>query len=230
MSPERFTDALNYLDDDLIQQTDELRQGRRVLHRGPTVRQMIRWTAPAACLVLLLGVATMFRSYSTTGDSAEAGIEFQDQIVNGSEQEYQLPTTSPCESATRSDSLTNWQTVSCGGISLQMPANWEYELESGEDDSLFIVIRPYNEEGAIKVGYLPSFGVCGTGLTTEETTIAGMRASVGTYDNSHVWTFITFPDKDEWHVVLNEGADQWWGVYGETAMEILETIVFEEKE
>lgn len=228
MSPECFADALNYLDDDLIEQTDDLRQGRRVLQTRPTVRQVIRWAAPAACLVLLLGLGPQLIPSMETGDSAQ----FEGDLSYGGNQapEEALYDYKDGSSSTQHECAGTVvvQDVSCGNIFLYLPENWTYELETGDDGSYGIVIRPSEEKGAIRVCYRPNFGVCGTGLTTEETTIAGMRANVGTYDGEEVWRFITFPDAEKWYVVLNEGADQWWDHYGETAMEILETIVIGE--
>lgn len=222
MNAEQFQDAMNYLDDDLIEETDELRQGKRVLYRRDRIRQVLQWVAPAACLVLVLGLAS--RWGGATSDSAffndmimeqEAGEAPQDG-ANGSQYEHAY--------------TESWEAVTAGTVSIRIPDDWEWALEPGEDDSLMICFRPKGCEGVVKVGYMPNFGVCGTGLETEDRVIAGMRASVGTYDGNKLWSFITFPDAAHWYVVLNEGAGEWWSDYGGTAMQILETIVITEQE
>lgn len=226
MSPERFADALNYLDDDLIEQTDDLRQGRRVLHNRPTARQVIRWAAPAACLVLILGVGSRLLPFGETEDSASMGsdfVQFQDGEAPGEAvQDYEAANEGSRHDCAGTEVV---QDVSCGNISLYIPENWTYELETGDDESYFIVIRPLYEEGAIRVGYMPNFGVCGTGLTEKEITIAGMKAIAGYYDGSARWSFIVFPETD--YVILKDGADAWWSAHAETVDQILETIVFE---
>lgn len=227
MNPEKIHDALNYLDDDLIEETDALRRGERVLRTGATARRVLRWVAPAACLVLVLGAAALTQPMTETGDTAQVGVGF-DSEQSQSPGEALQDQNNYGTSESRHESVTGWQTVSGGGISLAIPESWTYTLDV-ETDSFFIIITPPGEEGSIRVGCQPSFGVCGTGLTEEETTIAGMRATMGSYDGSHVWSFITFPDLKECYVVLNEGGDQWWGAHGDTVMRILETLVIEDK-
>ena len=226
MSPEKFHDALNYLDDDLIAQTDELRQGKRVLQRRPTARRVIAWVASAACLALVIGLAPRLMPTMESGNATNYGSDGMQQEAEQSplELEDYLPSITGDSSRNDSSAAYSMQKISHGAISRYIIDGWTYELESGTDGGYFIVLRPPYEEGALRVGYYPNFGVCGTGLTTEEKTIAGRNVCVGTYDDSHMWSFITLEDD---YVVLNEGAGDWWGAYGDEAMAILDTILIE---
>lgn len=218
MSPEQFSDALNYLDDDLILQTDELRQGRRVLHSRPRVLQ---WMVPAACLALILGIGSWILP-GFSGDNKgvmDGNMEMAHGLIEDSESGIAEKPNQQCDC---SENVVV-QTVTCGSISLYIPDDWTYTMESHGEDSQYIVIRHPDKAGAIRIGYDPSFGVCGTGLTTEETVIAGMRASVGRYDGKRAWSYISFPDAGRGYVVINDGADAWC----DEAMTHLESIVID---
>lgn len=225
MSPEKFHDALNYLDDDLIAQTDELRQGKRKLQTRPGVRKIIPWAAAAACLALVISIAPGMMPATESAGSANGAPEMlQDaqQFPDGVEHIFEGALVSTEQS--RSEYVL--QGISCGDIYMEIPETWEHEIVKEDGGGYFLVIRPPHEEGSVRVGYRPNFGVCGTGLATEETTIAGMTATVGTYDGGDVWSFITFGDD---YVAINEGADAWWGAHGRLLMKCLETLVIEGK-
>ena len=87
-----------------------------------------------------------------------------------------------------------------GQISMSLPSGWEFETYPVDSDDSFygeygVKFYPENAgEGYVTVAYIQSFGVCGTGLVEEETTVAGKSASVGTYDNNEHWDFIAFGD------------------------------------
>ncbi len=66
-------------------------------------------------------------------------------------------------------------------------------------------------------------GLCGTGLETFPTVIAGKDATKYVYDNKELWDFIIFNDMPGCYTVYNEGASVWWDEYGEEAMSILST-------
>ncbi len=113
-------------------------------------------------------------------------------------------------------------------LSLIVPDGWEYathETATPTSDlayPFFIEIWPEGEtQGSLLFVYDEKFGVCGTGLTSEEVILGGHAGSMGTYDNNPVFSFIVF-DRD--FVVLNMDADKWWNEYGAEAMEILDTI------
>lgn len=111
-------------------------------------------------------------------------------------------------------------------LSLVIPEGWEYSTSNAMDFSSepFIEFWPKGEdEGRIKFMYDENFGVCGTGLTSEEVILGGHKGSMGTYDNNSVFSFIAF---DREFVILNMGADEWWNEYGTEAMEILVTLEY----
>lgn len=120
-----------------------------------------------------------------------------------------------------------------GEISLSLPDGWKFEtcrIDSGDLQNGLYGIRFYPEdvaEGYVELVYTDSFGVCGTGLETEETIIAGMPASIGTYDNHEYWDFITFQEDCEGIVALTYSAAGWWGEYSDRILDILDTLSFD---
>ena len=121
-----------------------------------------------------------------------------------------------------------------GEISLSLPEGWKFDLcptDSGDLHSGMYGIRFYPEgveNGGVELVYTDSFGVCGTGLETKETVIAGMPASIGTYDGHGYWDFITFQEDYEGIVVLTYLADDWWDGYGDQVLDILNTLSFDQ--
>lgn len=81
MKQERIHDALNLLDDDLIEAVDTLRASKRK-RKLPWVR----WVSLAACLCLLVGVASFFPFRAE--DTASDGIFFAN---SSAEQEAEMP-------------------------------------------------------------------------------------------------------------------------------------------
>lgn len=117
-------------------------------------------------------------------------------------------------------------------LSLIIPDGWEYAtyetLEHKELSDLaytfFIEFWPEGEtQGSLLFAYDENFGVCGTGLTSEEVILGGHTGSMGTYDNDSMFSFIVF---DQDYVILNFGADNWWNEHGTEAMEILDTLEY----
>lgn len=125
-------------------------------------------------------------------------------------------------------------------MSLELPDGWGYALtgvpaDDGEihaqpADIMGIRFWPDAAEdmggGALALYYYADlFGVCGTGLQTQEITLdSGLTGSMGTYDNAAVWDFISFYDTPGSYVVMNEGANGWWDEYGGQAMAIIHSI------
>lgn len=124
------------------------------------------------------------------------------------------------------DLLANAQTVveTFDGvtISLSIPQGWQWEI--AQDGRQGIQLRPQGQEGILGVYYYSGgFGVCGTGLHQETVTLhSGLEGSMGTYDNSPVFDFISFRDYE--CAVINDGADAWWDAYGAEAMAIINSI------
>lgn len=117
-------------------------------------------------------------------------------------------------------------------LSLIIPDGWEYAtyetLKHKELSDLaytfFIEFWPEGEtQGSLLFAYDENFGVCGTGLTSEEVILGGHTGSMGTYDNDSMFSFIVF---DQDYVILNLGANNWWNEHGTEAMEILDTLEY----
>ena len=220
MNPEHIHNALNYLEDDLIAETDALRQERQTLLKRPAVRKVITWVAPAVCLALVLGLGPRLMPTMESGTST-ARAENEIQITG----EWLQDDANYAANESKHQTTPGWQNVSCGDISIGIPETWTYELAKADDGSYAIIIRPLDETGSVRIGYWPAFGVCGTGLTEEKTVIAGMEATVGYYDGGEQWRFIVFRVGERLFVVTKDGAESWWGTHGDTAMQILETLV-----
>lgn len=142
----------------------------------------------------------------------------------------------PALAATPTEKSTNTlvtQGGPYGAISLSIPDGWHYEacpIDSGQVDYGLYGIRFYPEDvanGYIALNYIESFGVCGTGLATEQTTIAGNPANIGTYDNNIYWDFISFQDDYDGIVALTYSVDSWWETYSDQVMDILDTLSFD---
>lgn len=120
-----------------------------------------------------------------------------------------------------------------GEISLSVPDGWRWETypaDSGQSIMGMYGIRFSPEEAAdgyIELTYTDGFGVCGTGLKEEETTIAGQPAAIGTYDNLKYWDFIAFHEDYRGIVALTYGVEDWWETYSGQVMDILDTLSFD---
>ena len=121
-------------------------------------------------------------------------------------------------------------------LSLVIPEGWEYAtyetLEHKELSDLaytfFIEFWPEGRnEGSILFACDEHFGVCGTGLECKEVVIGGHTCSMGTYDNSDAWSFITIDvESDTDYFIWNYAENSWWNEYGTEAMEILNTLEY----
>ena len=114
-------------------------------------------------------------------------------------------------------------------ISLNIPVGWEYEIEEYAEDGFHCGISFWPQGCAGKAGlyYYDSFGVCGTGLETQDVTFAdGKSGWMGIYDGNAYWNFISFNNSDDTkscYVAMTEGVEDWWDDYGEQVMDILDT-------
>lgn len=127
------------------------------------------------------------------------------------------------------ESETELQYVSClgenGQFSFLMPSDWKYE-EAEPFDMLDygIDVYPLNNREKIRIAYSEDFGVCGTGLTTEDTEINGMPAKMGIYMESPYWEHITF--NDSYYYITRISSDSWNTEYMDDVQIILDTIEF----
>ncbi len=111
------------------------------------------------------------------------------------------------------------------GMSLLIPGNWSYRKEESEILPLSIEIYNENEpDKIITAEFTGAFGVCGTGLRTENIKIGEYEAVKGIYDGNPVWDFISIDLGEEYVVFYNHSDGSWWSEYGDEAMEILGTL------
>lgn len=153
-----------------------------------------------------------------------------DSLLAREEKSFEM-ISSPKEKYTGTVIVTGRATVAeyskdYANMSLLMPEGWEYETIDLDDGSDFgINFWPAgHSDGKLKLHYVGSFGVCGTGLSQEIVILGDYKASKGTYVNRKVWDYIVLINTPGDYVIYNEGADVWWDEYGNEAMEILGTI------
>jgi hypothetical protein len=123
-----------------------------------------------------------------------------------------------------------------GMITLTVPEQWDYKTYAADEDGLSmggdygIIIYPKDEEkngGHIEIAYSSFFGVCGTGLETQELTLADDKAYAGYYDGSKIWNYVCFEGKNKGIVAHTYAVDEWWDDYKDDVMLILNTLNFE---
>lgn len=207
---------------------------------------MKKWT-----IVLMLSAGIMLCGCADTGESEKSAMGIQETEIVES-QGGKVPEAGTISEEDRGKALTGddaetdsnekqnedltkeaIQGGPYGRLSLALPEGWlfeEYSIDSEELRSGQYGIHFYPEgadEGFIEVCYVRQFGVCGTGLQSENRTIAGKSVNVGTYDNKEYWDFIAFQEEYEGVVVMNFLADDWWKEYGDQIYDILDTLYFE---
>ncbi len=134
------------------------------------------------------------------------------------------------------DASVKWEKVSKGTedayFSVYLPEGWNYEELTQNSYGELISegtfgISIYNEnapEDTVTVKFTSFFGVCGTGLTTQDITLGDYKAHKGIYDGNPTFDYIVFEDTSGYYVIYNNTDMDWWSKYGDTLMEILDTI------
>lgn len=109
---------------------------------------------------------------------------------------------------------------------LPIPEGWEFELTKQEGDRIIgISFWPAGQtEGKISIYYYDQFGLCGTGLESEEISLGRYTATKGTYDDKPIWSHIILNDVPGYYVIYNTGSKVWWDEYGAKAMKILDEL------
>ena len=117
-------------------------------------------------------------------------------------------------------------------MGLPYVSGWEYGVETyGTAITGFgLRFRPVGTEGWIQLlRYEDPFGVCGTGLETEQVTLDnGVEVTQGTYDNRSVWDFMTWENGSHLVAQTDTGVADWWDQYGAQAMKILSGATLED--
>lgn len=123
-----------------------------------------------------------------------------------------------------------------GSISLCLPDGWSHMIEkykkTKEDETFSITFwKDSEKKKKISVQYSKRFGVCGTGLKTKKTKINHMDGEAGYYDGKPYWDYILFHKhfKNTFTVLNFCDSETWWKRNGGQVMEILDTLVLEEK-
>ncbi len=117
-----------------------------------------------------------------------------------------------------------------GEISVSVPDTWSYEPVHADEEGLMfglygLILKPLAaSEGQIELVCSDSFGVCGTGLTTEDITLATVTAHVGTYDDHKYWDFVTIGAENPQIVIQHTDCDSWTDEMWDEAMAILDTM------
>ena len=139
------------------------------------------------------------------------------------------------------DDTVNEDRVTAGGpygeISVILPKTWTAEAAPVDSDKMMyglygLILKPEGvSEGQIELFCSDSFGVCGTGLEEEETTLAGVEAHIGTYDSHPHWDFIIFKtDTAQIDIVAQHtDCDSWTDEMWDEAFSILDTMQFDEE-
>lgn len=242
MNIENIHDALNLLDDEMIETVQKLRAEKTQIIKMRTKKTWMRWVSIAACLCIVVSVYATngFKFQQNKGAGSGGSIEIGADGAHDSDKSNGF--SDKGSSIVEDDSLhkeenLNARMVECSNgiatLSLCIPKGWNYELiepaKRGADEFGICFWPEDQTEGKIKFMYYEAWGVCGTGLEEIKIQLGEYSAYQGTYDNNEVWDFISFIDTQGRYVVLNEGADVWWDVYGEEVMSILATVQITEK-
>lgn len=121
-----------------------------------------------------------------------------------------------------------------GEISVNLSEKWTYEEAPVDSNKLMcglygLILKPEGvSDGQIELLYIDSFGVCGTGLSEEEITLAGHTVHVGTYDDNEHWDFITFRNDKPQIVAQHTDCSSWTDEMWDEALSILDTVKFDE--
>ena len=239
MNQDNIHDALNMLDDELINEVSKLRDIRK-----KRKSMSVRLGAIAACLCLFIVSVYVFGSGQLKLGGAKKGAAEEDMSVESADGTEVLEDTDKSSVGTSAENQSSkgetvedektWERVESSKnfrkISLAIPTGWKYTISVGGDASseeFGISFWPEGEkDSAIHVGYHSAWGVCGTGLEQTKITLGDYSAVQGTYDNKEIWDFIHFQVEDTKgsYVALNAGTESWWDEYGTEVMEILATI------
>ena len=195
---------------------------------------------------VIICIVSVFLYIVTAGISGSANNLISQQAgqepVKKSDMDAQEPeSTAPVEAEPVSAEGTVDQemtTVGIGGpygeITVGKLDGWSIEAAPVDSGKLSyglygLILKPENaKEGQIEVFCMDGFGVCGTGLETEEITLAGYNAYMGTYDNHDHWDYILIKSEKPEIVAQHTECDSWTDEMWEEALSILDTVCFDE--
>lgn len=117
-------------------------------------------------------------------------------------------------------------------INFRLPEDWDWSCVQTEDvpvSCITIAIWPKAEgdaNGSVSIIYAEGFGVCGTGLVSEEVTFNGLDAWRGTYDDHSYWDFISLKEPYRGCAIINNAGGSWFEKYRDEISRILATVTF----
>ena len=127
------------------------------------------------------------------------------------------------------------KTVDNVSIELTIPNEWKYEelpadVEYGRYNYALKISKEKGNGSAVLYLYNSIFGVCGTGLKSEQYYLYGYngtKCSVGYYDGSDTWDFISFSELNRNIAIKNEGLNK---KDADEFIEIARTIIINTQE
>lgn len=145
-----------------------------------------------------------------------------------STEETAVPVTLP-----EDDLQTVTHSADYANITLQLPKDWEYSLEtytyeSSGMEGIGICFYPPGATGTLTAMAVDFWGVCGTGLEEHYVEFDHFGATMGTYDGQAHWDFISALEQPGSYVFLSRGMDTWTQAQQDQAMAVVQTARFAE--
>ncbi len=112
-------------------------------------------------------------------------------------------------------------------IELNIPSDWHYEeLPRNEENDFYkFALKLYKSDSsknAILYYYHNQFGVCGTARTNKKIILNnGIEANIGYYDNSEVWSDISFYQVNPNIAFINSGLED---IEAQEVLEFVKTL------
>ena len=104
-----------------------------------------------------------------------------------------------------------------GTLTLQLPEEWNYEIQTEEQDTVYGIsfYRGEDKENEVLVKYEKDYPgeTCGTGLEEKKIRLAGEKALEESRDGfaSGIWEEIVFlGEKSDIHIINPCGESAWW--------------------
>ena len=196
---------------------------------------------PIVICVLSLCIYLVTAGISGSADhmiSQQAGQE-PIKISNMDAQELEPTTQVDTEPVSVEGTVDQEMTKECSGgpygeITVEKRDGWSIEAAPVDSGKLSyghygLILKPEDaKDGQIEVFCVDGFGVCGTGLETEEITLAGYTAYMGTYDDHDHWDYILIKGEKPEIVAQHTECDSWTDEMWEEALSILDTVRFNE--
>lgn len=121
-----------------------------------------------------------------------------------------------------------------GTLTLQMPEEWTYEIQTEKQDTVYGIrfYRGEDKENEVLVKYDKDFPgeTCGTGLEEKKIRLAGEKALKESRDGfaSGMWEEIVFlGEKSDIHILNPCGETVWWKENEKQVMQILDTLRYD---